>query len=368
MKEERDFAGFVLSYAVGAFITTGSGSGCYDHFPILPSLFMTATALLMLILMCKPFRSRHGSWTKLVVALTGAACGCFVGSTAMTGGISATGSGIIPELEGIGKGLGMLIDKTNFSNPETNAVLKALITGERSDIPKSVTEAFRDSGASHILALSGFHLGIIYSIISRPASLLGGSRKAVIIKGMTTVTLCGIYTLATGAGPSIVRAFIFILLGETARVTHRKPKTSSIILSALLIQLTFDPTSVRTVSFQLSYAAMAGIAYIFPHLKNMWKADENDNWPALRKIWDSAAMSVSCQLTTGPLAYHHFGTFPEYFLLTNLIALPLTTLAIPSALLAIGMTALGICPDFLLKTSEFLITALIWSLEIIAGM
>lgn len=368
MKEERDFAGFVLSFAIGTFIATCSTSADYTHYRPYATLSLGATVLLLFILMYKPMRSKRDIPAGIIVILTGLASGCFTGYSSMICGTSAYGSTFTLRLEEAGKWLGTSIDRIGFASAETNAVLKALITGERGDIPASVSEAFRDSGASHILALSGFHLGIIYGIISRPASLLGGSRGATLAKGTVTVALCGLYTLATGAGPSIVRAFIFILLGECARLSHRKTTTASVLISALLIQLAVNPLSIRTVSFQLSYAAMAGIAYVFPYLKNLWKADENNNWPVLRKIWNSAAMSASCQLTTGPLAYHYFGTFPKYFLLTNLIALPLTTLTIPSALLTIVMSSFGICPVFLLQATEFLVTSLIRSLEIIAGM
>ena len=155
-------------------------------------------------------------------------------------------------------------------------------------------------------------------------------------------------------------------------------------MAALLIHLVIDPQAIREVGFQLSYAAMAGIAFIYPWLSSFWperadsieegepshKGKHSSIWRPrpLKWIWNSAAMSISCQLTTGPLAYFYFETFPMHFLLTNLIALPLTSLLIPFALLTLCLSSLGLCPDLLLRATEALVTALTSSLSIISGM
>jgi competence protein ComEC len=131
-----------------------------------------------------------------------------------------------------------------------------------------------------------------------------------------------------------------------------------------LIHLTFDPISAKDVGFQLSYAAMFGIAYIFPYMRKMWTNDLK----ILKWIWESAALSISCQLTTGPLAWYYFGTFPQYFLLTNLLALPLTGILIPIALLTVTMTAVGWCPDIVIYVTECLAQSMIEALSIIASM
>jgi predicted membrane metal-binding protein len=88
----------------------------------------------------------------------------------------------------------------------------------------------------------------------------------------------------------------------------------------------------------------------------------------MRWIWNSAALSISCQLATGPLAYLYFGTFPQHFLLTNLISLPLTGFIIPCALASLVLSGLGWCPTFVVSVTEWLVSLLTWSLEVIASM
>ena len=260
-----------------------------------------------------------------------------------------------------------VIDSLPFKDRKTAALIKALLTGEKSSIPGDVAEAFRVSGASHILALSGMHLGIIYGIVSRTLAFAGNSRDAVRARSMTIIVICAFYTLAVGAGESIVRAFLFILLSEISRLTHRFRSLRQTLMTALIIQLALSPASIESLGFQLSYAAMAGIAFIHPWLRGLWP-DTGRKANMLQRIWNMASMSISCQLTTGPLAWYYFRSFPTHFLLTNLIAIPLTGLIVPSAILTLVMHSLGICPDFLISLTEALTSAMTGSLAVIAEM
>ncbi len=371
MIAEREFAGFVLPFAAGIFIATGIGFISITHNSAASAASLMLVSALLLS-MAHPERKSLGSgaaWS--VLAVLGLCTGAFTGFTSviMDIGPSETAAGI--RAAASGHRMGEAIDRLPFRERQTNAMIKALTTGERSGIPESVTEAFRDSGASHILSLSGFHLGIIYGIIRWSLSWLGNSQKATRMRSAATIISCGLYTLATGAGASIVRAFLFILLGESARLLHRRQTTASLLMSALVIQLTISPGSIRSVSFQLSYAAMAGIAYIYPRLRNFWPGNPEDDRPltkGMRRVWNSAAMSISCQLTTGPLAYMYFGSFPMHFLLTNLIALPLTSLIIPLGLIVLILNNIGICPKFLAEATDILVEALVTALEIISDM
>ena len=79
-------------------------------------------------------------------------------------------------------------------------------------------------------------------------------------------------------------------------------------------------------------------------------------------------MSISCQLTTGSLAWIHFHSFPRHFLLTNLMVLPVASLIIPLALVTMTLSSIGFCPTLMLKGTEFLVNTMISILEIIATM
>ena len=195
--------------------------------------------------------------------------------------------------------------------------------------------------------------------------------------------------MATGAGDSLVRAFIFISLREIAKASCKYHGLGEILMASLIIQLVLDPLAIRSISFQLSYAAMVGIAFVYPWLEGFWdraaailtlnSGDGNSpanplsrtGWMvnrATRWIWKTVALSISCQLTTAPLAYIYFGTFPMHFMLTNLLTLPLTGLLIPVALLTLCLSAFDWCPLFLIQITEWLVYALVWMLEVISTM
>lgn len=372
MTVEREIAGFALPFAAGTAAAVYAGTSCGNLYSA--SIILTGTAMAWLLLLIPERKKWPSAITHAVIALlaagTGASCGIMACETA----VSNHEVGRIAAFAGqYGEIMENAADSIPFDDRRTNSFVKAVLTGERKGMPQEVTEAFRESGASHILALSGLHLGVIYMMISRLMSVLGSGSRAKRFKSFMTVLLCGFYTLATGAGPSLVRSLLFIMVNEAARHTGRIHSTGNTLMAVLIIHLCIAPTDIRSVGFQLSYAAMAGIAFVYPWLKRIWpeeKADGTGRFVAIpmRRIWNSAAMSISCQLTTGPIAFFYFGTFPKYFLLTNLIALPLTNLLIPVSAVTMILHHAGICPDLLIRGNEWLCDLLIGALEVISSM
>lgn len=370
MTVERDIAGFALPFTAGtaAAVYAGASSG---------SIFITSAVLTgTLVTLMLPSRKGWSCGTVrtllcILAVCTGALCGLRAVETPYG---PYTADHALSMAERFGQSMTAAADSIQFKDRNTNAFVKAVLTGERDGMSREVTEAFRDSGASHTLALSGLHLGVIYMMIGRLLSVIGHSLAAMRLRALLTVVLCGFYTLATGAGPSITRAFLFILLNETAKAAGRHTSIGNTLMAALIIQLCLSPGSVRSVGFQLSYAAMAGIAFIYPRLKGLWpEKSEGERAGILvtgpaRWIWNSAAMSIACQVTTAPLAYLYFGTFPKYFLLTNLIALPLTGILIPLAAVTLGLGMAGICPGLLVRATEWLTGVLTGALGVIASM
>lgn len=258
-----------------------------------------------------------------------------------------------------------LIARIPFKAEVTSPLLTALLTGDKSGLPKETIDVFRQSGASHILALSGLHMGILYLIFSRLTLPLGNSPAAKWIRAVAVVAAAGWFTLMTGAGPSIVRAFLFILIGEICTLSGRRRKPSRILCLALLVQLIIDPGVIRSLGFQLSYLAMAGIVLLYPVLEKWYPKSSGLN--PLRKIWQMAAISISCQVFTGPLAWKVFGTFPRHFLLTNLMAIPLVTVLMWTAVFTVMLYGLGWCPEFMINAVDGLCRLLTWVLTVISS-
>lgn len=387
MNVEKEIAGFALPFTGGVLVTAYIGAQFCD-----PSSFTNIIFLSIIpgtvMLLWQRLRFKREPWeTWILIGMAAMGCGALCAATDMIL-LGMPESGVMKFCHGFGLRMQSIIDNIPFKSDDTSALIKALLTGERSSLSSEIKTAFRDSGASHILALSGMHLGIIYGILSWVLSLLGNTTAARILRPILIITACGSYTLATGAGDSLVRAYIFIFLREIARMTSRYHGLGQILLSSLVIQLIIEPLAIRSVSFQLSYAAMSGIAFIYPWLQGFWdragrilstkgddcSEEDSENravGPArrpIRWIWNTVALSIACQLTTCPLAYMYFGTFPKYFMLTNLLTLPLTGLLIPAALLTAVLSITGYSPAILIHTTEWLASSLIWLLKVISAM
>jgi len=281
-------------------------------------------------------------------------------------------------------GLRRLISSTPFAHSSTGSLVSALLTGDRSGLTPEQTAAFRGSGASHILALSGLHLGVIYLIVNRLLSIIGNTPFLRRLRSAVVVLFSGFYTIATGAGPSIVRAFLFILIRETCSLfPERHTSPIRVLMAALTLQLAFRPRVITTLGFQLSYLAMTGITILYPYLSS-WYPSTSPNrrmtsgnatpiWQKildtpLRRIWQAAALAISCQVFTAPLVWIRFHTFPKYFLITNLLALPVTSSLMATAVAAIALQGLGGCPPLLADLTDLLAQALLFSLDILSRL
>ena len=359
---------FTAGVAAGAILVPTCG-------PVFPLLLASCLAFILLLFSvapirlfgCKDSKTFAVPWAMVSFSLAGVFCylcnKLSAGVTLPPSSLEVLSLRWCDSLKGC-------IDSIPYPSEDTGALIKALITGDRSGLEKETIETFRASGASHILALSGLHLGIIYLILMKITVPLGNSPSARAARYSFIVTASGFYTLMTGAGPSIARAFLFILIGETAKLLGRSREPWRVLLSALVIQLAIKPDVISSTGFQLSYLAMLGICTMFPVLERFYPKGEGlwGRIDPVRKVWSAATISLSCQVFTAPLVWIRFHSFPQYFLLTNLLALPLTSAIMVISVTTIALSFLGICPGFLVSLDDMAVGALKFCLEIISSL
>lgn len=244
-----------------------------------------------------------------------------------------------------------------FSSPVTEALAKALLSGDRSAMDRETTGLFRSAGASHILALSGLHLGILSASVDSALKILGRSPSASAARKLITILFSVVYCVACGASPSLVRACLFTGLNSVARLSpNRSFGTSDCLFTAAAIQLAFNPLSIESAAFRMSYLAILGLALVFPVLREFG-------------IWKPLAVALSCQICTAPYAYLEFGSLPGFFMLSNLLVLPLGEVLIILFLLCYLTTIIpGAVPGILLALTENIADALIFLLDVISSM
>lgn len=255
--------------------------------------------------------------------------------------------------------------KSKIGDNSQSAILTAFVTGSKESIGKSTKETFRSSGAAHLLALSGLHVGILFMILNRITALFSLTLAARRMRVLVVVGCTAAFLAITGFIPSLARAIIMAAICSIAKVWgYRIARAETLVITAFLL-ICYNPQVVASIGFQLSFAAMAGIMLIMPTLSESlesvmgrWRgrgmASRTISWCAER-IAAPLLLTISCQITTLPLCLYYFQSFSNYYLITNLIAIPVVaiTLYMLTAALAIDALALFIQSDLLTSLSVF---------------
>ena len=255
--------------------------------------------------------------------------------------------------------------RSKMGDNSQSGILTAFVTGSKESIGKSTKETFRSSGAAHLLALSGLHVGILFMILNRITALFSLTLAARRMRVLVVVGCTAAFLTITGFIPSLARAIIMAAICSIAKVWgYRIARAETLVITAFLL-ICYNPQVVASIGFQLSFAAMAGIMLIMPTLSESLKrvmgrwrgrgmSSRTISWCAER-IAAPLLLTISCQITTLPLCLYYFQSFSNYYLITNLIAIPVVaiTLYMLTAALAIDALALFIQSDLLTSLSVF---------------
>ena len=201
------------------------------------------------------------------------------------------------------------------------AVGSALLLGYVDKLDADIISAYASTGALHILSVSGLHVAIIYIVFNWLLSFLLRFKYGNIIRAIILILLLWSYATLTGLSPSVLRAatmFSFIII---AKAYFRNTNIYNTLAASAFLLLLFNPYFIMDVGFQLSYIAVIGIIYIQPKIYDWF---ELDNW-LLDQIWKITSVSIAAQIATFPLGFYYFNQFPNYFLFSNLIVIPIST-------------------------------------------
>ena len=245
------------------------------------------------------------------------------------------------------------------------AVVAALVLGYQDEITPELTRAYSASGAVHILSVSGLHVAIVYGFLMFILGLfLKNQRWAKIVKSLLAIICLWSYAILTGMSPSVMRAAFMCSVVAAAMGFGRKSEIlNSIFLSAFIL-LVANPNNLFNIGFQLSYAAVISIVIFAVPANNVLKTRNK----ALVFAVDIFIVSVAAQLGTAPFTIYYFHTFPTWFLLTNIIAIPLSTIIIYLAICTLALSAVPVLSTILASILKFLLIALNGSIEFIFNL
>ena len=210
--------------------------------------------------------------------------------------------------------------RTNIKGEKELGLAEALLIGYKDDLDKTLVQSYSNTGVVHVIAISGLHLGLIYWLLAWLFKPLQ-KRKLKWLRPIFILTGLWLFSILAGAQPSVLRSavmFTCIVLGDSFE--RKSSIFNTLALSALLL-LCINPYWLWDVGFQLSYAAVLSIV-IFMQPIYHWLYIKNK---VLDFIWKLNAVTLAAQILTIPIGIYHFHQFPANFLLTNFLAVPLSS-------------------------------------------
>lgn len=218
------------------------------------------------------------------------------------------------------------------------AVVAAMALGDRSALTKELKETYSKTGASHVLALSGLHLGIIYALLS----MLVVGRRWQMITQVATVLSIWAFVFLTGMSASVVRSAIMLTVYALLALGHRQKMSVNTLAFTAIVMLLVTPKALFDVGFQMSFMAVFSILLFVPLFYRPFSAEYLMTHRAVSWLWGIVAVSVAAQIGVAPLIAYYFGRFSCYFLLTNFIVIPAATLILYLALGTLLIPSLGV--------------------------
>lgn len=208
------------------------------------------------------------------------------------------------------------------------AVDEALIIGYRDKMSFDVIQSYVAAGVIHVLAVSGLHVAILFGMLQWLLSFMRKKKHGKIFQAIIILMIIWIFTLVTGASGSVIRAATMFTAITIGRSLGRSVSMYNVLACSALVILLYNPFLIMDVGFQLSYVAVIGITSLYPYI-NGWLYREN---ALVDNIWKITSVSIAATVATFPLTSFYFNQFPTYFLLANLIVIPLSGIILQAGL------------------------------------
>lgn len=244
------------------------------------------------------------------------------------------------------------------------AVVAALTLGEKTHLSQQIKDDYSVSGASHVLALSGLHLGIIYSLL---VYLMWRWRRKWLTQ-LLALTLIWSYVLLVGFSPSVMRSALMLTIYAVVSLLQRDHFSLNTLSLAAIVLLATDPLSVYDIGFQMSFLAVLGIFLFFPLINGLVCQEQLRRFGVLRWVWNMIAVSLSAQILIFPLVALHFGRFSCYFLLANFIAIPCATVLLYGIVALIPLSLFPVMAAGWVKVLAFVAKVMNGGLQLIASL
>ncbi len=214
------------------------------------------------------------------------------------------------------------------------AVLAALTLGYTDELDAETRQAFSASGATHILSVSGLHVAVVYMILNYALFFMNRNKKLRVLKFVIIIFSLWAFAYISGFAASVQRSALMLTIVLIADIFSKQKNIYNTIFASAFILLILDPYVIRDVGFQLSYIAVISIIYLQPKIHKIIYVKNS----FLEKIWSLLSVSIAAQLGTLPICLYYFNQFPNYFFITNILAVPLSTVMLYLAVILLAVS------------------------------
>ena len=220
---------------------------------------------------------------------------------------------------------------------EQYAVVAAMALGDKSALTKELKETYSVTGASHVLALSGLHLGIIYTLLS----LLIVGRRWQMASQLLIILSIWAFVFLVGFSTSVVRSAVMLSVYALLSLGHRDRMSVNTLAFTAIVLLMLNPLSILDVGFQMSFMAVFSILIFYPLFEGVFSQEFLMSHRVVKWVWGMFSVSCAAQIGVAPLIAYHFGRFSTWFLLTNFIVVPAATLILYLSLVVLIVPSLA---------------------------
>ncbi|MBB1286073.1 ComEC family competence protein [Flavisolibacter sp. BT320] len=241
--------------------------------------------------------------------------------------------------------------KRFISGEKEQGLAEALLIGYKDDLDKNLVQAYSNTGVVHIIAISGLHLGLIYAILLLLTKPMKRSKRLLLPRLLIILGSLWLFSILAGAGPSVLRSALMFSLIAFGESTSKKTNIYNTLAFSAFVLLCINPFWLWDVGFQLSYAAVLSIVLFFRPVYNWFHLSNK----LIDFTWKLTAVTISAQILTLPISIYHFHQMPLLFLVTNFIAVPLSSLILMGEILLCALFFLPLFAGLLGKVLHHMI-------------
>jgi len=235
-------------------------------------------------------------------------------------------------------------------------IISAILLSSNADLDPDLQRSYSAAGVSHILSVSGMHIGIVYVILAFFLRFLDKTKNQRIARSFILLAVIWGYACITGLATSVIRCGTMLSFVAVGGVLNRKTNSYNSLMTSMIFLLLLNPLVILQLGFQLSYLAVFGILWTQRRFSLLYETKTKIG----KHVWDIITVSLAAQLFTAPLAIFYFHQFPNYFLLTNIALITLLPLVIGAGMAVLVFFFWGFAYQYISLILTYLIKSMNW--------